>query len=685
MTIPDKEIRKANRLIREKSPYLLQHAYNPVDWYPWGEEAFQIAKSEDKPIFLSIGYSTCHWCHVMERESFEDDEVAALLNRDFIAIKVDREERPDIDIIYMSICQAMTGHGGWPLTIVMTSERKPFFAATYLPKNSRHGLSGMMELLPRIKKLWDKDRNAVLKSSDEISSWARRSSEKNGAGKIDEKVFSGAFTYYQGNFDPTYGGFGRAPKFPAPHNLYFLLRYHLTNKNQSALKMVEKTLESMYRGGLYDHIGFGFSRYSTDNSWLVPHFEKMLYDNALLAIAYLEAYQLTRKELFARIAREIFTYILRDMTSPEGAFYSAEDADSEGEEGKFYLWTPQEVKEILGEQDGDIFCQRYDISNTGNFEGSNIPNLIKNMPEEGERLLLADLRNRLFAAREQRIHPFKDDKILCSWNALMIAALAYGSKALKDSSYLEAARRASDFILARLRRPDGRLLASYRQGQAINPAFIDDYAYLVWAMIELYEASYENQYLQMAYDLNNEMLGYFWDEEKGGLFFYGSDSEQLISRNKEIYDGAMPSGNSVAALNFIRLARLTASTELEGKAQQQLESFGASISDMPAGYSFFLCAALYTMSHDRQIVIVGRTQDRNTHMMLDTINQAYNPFAVMVFKAEGEEQQPGDDLPAYLNDMHSINGQTTAYICSHFTCQEPITSTEELGRQLHRV
>lgn len=667
-----------NRLLKEKSPYLLQHAYNPVKWHPWGEDAFAKAIKEDKPIFLSIGYSTCHWCHVMERESFEDDEVAALLNKDYVCIKVDREERPDIDSIYMNVCQAVTGHGGWPLTIIMTPEQKPFFAATYLPKNSRGEMTGLMDLLPRIRELWDSQREAVLDSGDRIMAWLQNETGKTPAGKLEEELFHRAFADCRDSFDSNYGGFSHAPKFPSPHKLYFLLRYNFAYGEPSALEMVEKTLESMYRGGIYDHIGFGFARYSTDSRWLVPHFEKMLYDNALLAIAYLEAYQLTHKEVYARLAREIFTYVLRDMTSPDGAFYSAQDADSEGVEGKFYLWTPEQIKHVLGETEGAFFAEKYDITGRGNFEGENIPNLLKGIPSETDRERLERSRSQLFAAREKRVHPFKDDKVLCSWNGLMIAALAYGARVLDDPMYLQVAQRAAAFILGKLRRPDGRLLASYREGEAVYPAYLDDYAYLVWAMIELYEASYASEFLQTALDLNTDMLKYFGDDVAGGLFFYGSDSEQLLTRPKETYDGALPSGNSVAALNFLRLARLTASVELEEKAQKQISFFAPNVNRIPEAYTFLLCAALSAVGPDRQIVVVGKAE-AGSSLMLDTINSTYNPFTVSLFKEEGKADQ---NWPDYLKDMHSVNGQSTAYICSHFACQEPITSSQELSNRL---
>lgn len=447
--------RYTNKLISEKSPYLLQHAHNPVDWFPWGDEAFEKAKGEEKPIFLSIGYSTCHWCHVMARESFEDDEVAELLNKHFVSIKVDREERPDIDMIYMNACQAMTGQGGWPLTVVMTPDKKPFFAGTYFPKESKWGRPGLMDILKQLIEVWEKERSRI----DTVGNQVMRilqAQDHGTPGKLEESIIEEAFHEFSINFDVKYGGFGMAPKFPTPHNLLFLLRYwHKTGDNK-ALQMAEKTLEAMAKGGIFDHIGFGFHRYSTDGNWLVPHFEKMLYDNALLAYVYTEAYQATKKNLYKDIAGKIFTYVLRDMTSPEGGFYSAEDADSEGEEGKFYVWTPAEVEEVLGDEDGKWFCRTFDISSKGNFEGKSIPNLINGKIVENDRVIRC--REKLFSAREKRIHPHKDDKILTSWNGLMIAAFAKGARVFKDNTLCEAAERAVDFIFSKLINKEGRLL-----------------------------------------------------------------------------------------------------------------------------------------------------------------------------------------------------------------------------------
>ncbi|HEX9062716.1 MAG TPA: thioredoxin domain-containing protein, partial [Clostridia bacterium] len=420
-----------NKLIAEKSPYLLQHAHNPVDWYPWGDEAFERAKREDKPIFLSIGYSTCHWCHVMERESFEDTEVAHLLNQNFVPIKVDREERPDVDNIYMTACQALTGSGGWPLTVFMSPDGKPFFTGTYFPKNDHARRPGLITILEKVSKSWKENKETLLSSGNRIVQelFADTQDEK---WDISPDPIHDAFLFLTRSFDRKYGGFGSAPKFPTPHNLLFLLRYWYNTKNARALEIVETTLESMYKGGIYDHIGHGFSRYSTDNKWLVPHFEKMLYDNALLAIAYTECYHATKKDFYKTIAKEISDYVLRDMTSPDGGFYSAEDADSEGIEGLFYVWTPDEIKEVLGEERGEIFCRNYDITFIGNFEGKSIPNLIKSVIPQGDSKTIEECKKQLFLAREKRVHPFKDDKILTSWNGLMIAAMSSAGRIFKD-------------------------------------------------------------------------------------------------------------------------------------------------------------------------------------------------------------------------------------------------------------
>ncbi|TLN27830.1 thioredoxin domain-containing protein, partial [bacterium] len=587
------------------------------------------------------------------------------LNEHFVSIKVDREERPDIDTIYMSVCQAMTGHGGWPLTIVMTPDKKPFFAGTYFPKNNARGMPGLMNILNRIAHLWQNNKDELVASGDKITEAVENSLFAQSKGDITREVLDRAYAYYEKNFDSGYGGFGSAPKFPTPHNLSFLLRYWKMTGSRRALEMVEKTLEAMYRGGIYDHIGFGFARYSTDRRWLVPHFEKMLYDNALLAIAYLEAFQAAGRDLYARAAREIFTYVLRDMTSPEGAFYSAEDADSEGEEGKFYVWDPEEVKEILGPQPGGRFCRDYDISSRGNFEGKSIPNLIGTGLVDG----YGEAREKLFRHREKRVHPFKDDKILTAWNGLMIAALAFGARVLGDDRYMQAAEKAVEFIMSHLRREDGRLLARYRDGEAAYLAYVDDYAFLIWGLIELHQATSKHVYLEQALKLNNNMLKYFWDEEHGGLYQYGSDAETLISRPKEIYDGALPSGNSVAAVNFLRLARLAGDTGLEETAQKQLKAFGGTVSETPPGHAHFLMAVYLNETPPVEVTVAGDPQAADTQEMISIVNSGFRPETLL-------QVNPADTA------KKAVDGKAAAYVCRDFTCHPPVTGPQELARLL---
>lgn len=673
-----------NRLAYEKSPYLLQHAYNPVDWYPWCNEAFEKAKAEDKPIFLSIGYSTCHWCHVMEWESFEDEEVAQILNKYFISIKVDREERPDIDHIYMTVCQALTGHGGWPLTIIMTPDQKPFFAGTYFPKKSRHGMMGLMELLDRVRIAWQSNRDTLIDSAESIvDAMDFYFVLDNNKEEFSKDFIDQAYIELKTSFDETYGGFGHSPKFPIPHNLSFLLRYWKLTREKKALEMVEKTLDSMYRGGIFDHIGYGFSRYSTDEKWLVPHFEKMLYDNALLAIVYLETYQATGKEEYARIADKIFTYVLRDMSHPEGGFYSAEDADSEGEEGKFYVWSPDEIIEILGKREGEWFCQYYGITPGGNFEGKSIPNRIhaQNSAHENE-LAIAPLREKVFAARERRVHPHKDDKILTSWNGLMIAAMAIGGRVLNKPDYTKAAKKALDFILAYLINEDGRLLARYRDGDAAYLGFLDDYAFLVWGLIELYQTTFDAKFLKKAIELNKEMLDLFHDKEKGGLFLYAKDGEELIARPKEVYDGALPSGNSVATLNMLKLARITGDHHLEEIAYKQLDTFAGLIEKNPSAYSFFLMAAIFGLYPTKEIVLAGDSRDVNMQEMLNIVHKSFLPEAVIVFNDVAVKEQVLLDLVPYIKGQGPIEGKATVYICENYSCQAPISDIKELEKIL---
>lgn len=683
-----------NKLINEKSPYLLQHAHNPVNWYAWSDEAFEKAKAENKPIFLSIGYSTCHWCHVMERESFEDEEVAKILNESFVSIKVDREERPDIDQIYMNVCQAMTGSGGWPMTIVMTPDKKPFFAGTYFPKADKWGRAGLMSILPKLAEMWKNDRDRIYDVASSVID-AINSHKKSNAGSIDKSIFEKAYYQLLNVFDEIYGGFGQAPKFPIPHNIIFLLRYWKQTGDSHALKMAEKTLDSMARGGIYDHIGFGFHRYSTDRQWLVPHFEKMLYDNALLAYTYVEAYQATSKEMYARIARQIFDYVNRNMTSSEGGFYSAEDADSEGVEGKFYVWDLQEVKKILGEHDAKLFCKAYNITPEGNFEGKNIPNLIKTSLKGiaiEESVDLQELNNRiehlkdkLFQYREKRVHPYKDDKILTSWNGMMIAALSKGAKVLQDGKLAQRAEKSAKFIFDKLIREDGRLLARYRQGHAAYPGYLDDYAFFIWGLIELYEATFNTFYLQKALELNDDMIKLFWDFKDGGFYFYGSDSEKLISRPKEVYDGATPSGNSVAALNLLKLARMTGREELNEKAEQIFSAFAGEIEEHPMAYSYLMCALLFAFGISREIIIAGEKDSESTKLMLKAVRSIYMPDTVVLFNPEGSEDKLLEQLvPEIRNKSTLEKGKATAYVCENYTCNAPTTDLQKLMEMLKK-
>lgn len=601
----DTDGRAPNRLIDEKSPYLLQHARNPVDWYPWGDEAFGRAKQEDKPVFLSIGYSTCHWCHVMERESFEDEEVARVLNRDYISIKVDREERPDLDAVYMAVCQALTGAGGWPLTLFLTPDKAPFFAATYLPKRRRYGSKGLLELLAEITKLWNGSRERLLRSSDEISAFvADQAQRTKDPAQPEESILKRAIDGFKGSFDAQNGGFGRAPKFPCPHNLIFLLQAAAVYEDVQARDAAEKTLQQMYRGGIFDQLGGGFSRYSTDSQWLAPHFEKMLYDNALMTLAYTEAFRQTGRELYRTAARRTVQYVLRELADEEGAFTCGQDADSEGEEGRYYAFTPREVKEALGEADGAALCAWLDITQQGNFEGKSIPNLLKNPSYESPDPKIERSAARLYEYRAKRMPLHRDGKILTAWNALMIAALARGSAVLGEEGWLDAARRAAHFLQRRLKTPDGRLFIRWRDGEAANEGILDDYAFYAWAHIELYLAAADPADLLEAIRAAEKMIVLFEDGGRGGFYLSAQDAQTPLCRIKELYDGAMPSGNSVCALVFVLLGRLTGEPVWQERAISQLSFLAGNITDAPSNHSFALLALLRECNPSIQIVCV---------------------------------------------------------------------------------
>ena len=670
---------KANKLIQEKSPYLLQHAYNPVNWYPWSDEAFIESQKQNKPIFLSIGYSTCHWCHVMENESFEDLDVANKLNSDYIPIKVDREERPDVDTVYMNICQAMTGSGGWPLNIILTPDKKPIYAGTYFPKHSKYGIIGLLDILNKITDAWNTREDELIDKSNEIVNFINDSITTNSvSGEINNKIFDIAFDEFEQSYDTTYGGFSNAPKFPSPHQLLFLMRYYKNFDNPSALSMCINTLTRMYKGGIYDHIGGGFSRYSTDNKWLVPHFEKMLYDNALLLMAYTDAYAITKKPLFKEIITNTISYITREMTDINGGFYSALDADSEGIEGKFYIWSYDEIINILGKQNGEFFCKYYNITKKGNFEGNSIPNLINTDLQEltppQVKLKIVACKDKLLSIRNERIHPHKDDKILTSWNGLMIAALSYAGRVLNNSNYITLARNAVHFINNNLFDSSGRLLIRYRDNQASNLGLLNDYSFMVWGLIELYEATLESEYLVRAYNLNNDMIKLFWDTDNGGFYQSGDDNENLIMRPKEIYDGALMSGNSVAANNILKLSRML-DLSLSKYYDGLITTFSKELTKTPRYVSYFLVSLMNYLGDAPDVVIVD-DNDSNTDVknsLITKLNQYYDAYYTLLLKSESLT-----NINPELNSKVAISDSITVYICSNKTCMEPITDLDKV-------
>ena len=665
----------SNHLLREKSPYLLQHAENPVDWYPWSHEAFEKAALEDKPIFLSIGYSTCHWCHVMAHESFEDREVAKRLNADYVPVKVDREERPEIDMVYMSVCQAMTGQGGWPLTIIMTPDKKPFFAGTYLPKTSRRNMTGLLELLSAVSEIWKSDRKRLLNMSDQILAVLRRAPDASSPADPETLARRG-YEELRAAFDRTYGGFGRAPKFPAPHNLLFLMRYRAWADEPQALAMAEKTLSSMARGGIHDHLGGGFSRYSTDQMWLVPHFEKMLYDNALLALAYLEGYRLTGNRFYQRTARQILDYVRRELTGPEGGFYCGQDADSQGVEGKYYVFSEEEIGRVLGSRkDQEKFCRRYGITKEGNFEGANIPNLIHNPDYEQRDLEMDALCRRLYEYRLKRLPLHRDDKILASWNALMIIACARAGFLLDDPGYLEMAGRAQMFVEQKLFDENGRLLVRYRQGESAFPGNLDDYAFYCLALLTLYEVTLDASYLELAVNRAEQMVELFWDEERGGFYFYGSDVPELIDRPKELYDGAMPSGNSAAAHVLASLADLTANRDWRSFADRQLDFLAAGIADFPSAHSFSLTALMDAGEPGSQLVCVSAQNEVPGELYAYRREPEHGRMSIL-FKCPDNEARLSRLAP-FTREYPVPDLGTCYYLCQNHTCGLPFTSLSE--------
>lgn len=679
----------ANRLQYESSPYLLQHKDNPVDWYPWGEEAFEKAKREDKPIFLSIGYATCHWCHVMEHESFEDEAVARLMNEAFVSIKVDREERPDIDTIYMTACQLLTGHGGWPLTVVMTPDKEPFFAGTYLPKESRFQRMGMMQFVPRIQHLWMNERERVLNAAAGITASLQQTQVTAGSEQptLGSESLHVACQQFEKRYDAEEGGFGQAPKFPTPHALMFLLRYWKRTGEQHALDMVTHTLTRMRMGGLFDHVGFGFHRYATDAAWVLPHFEKMLYDQALLMMAYAEAYQATRKPFFADTVRELVDYIERVLSDPDGGFYSAEDADSEGEEGKFYIWSLQEVEEVVGVEARAWLAEQFNLTVAGNFEdeatrqrtGHNqfFRTRTQKVASADDPERWAQLRIKLFAHREQRIHPLKDDKVLTDWNGLMIAALAKAGQALQDQALIARAERAVAFLEATMLQPSGRLWHRYRNGDAAIEGHIDDYAFFVWGLIELYEATGTPRYLKRALQLQEILMAQFWDEEAGGFYFTAADAEQLLMRPKEFYDGAIPSGNSIALLNMVRLSRLTGETRWEQHAAAVARAASAYVQRMPSGFAGLLLGIDFATGKTHEITLVTESEDPTFKTMRALVQARFSPNKVLLQK-NMQTSAELSELAGFTQSQTAIEGRATAYVCEGFVCQAPVTEVHEL-------
>jgi len=657
----------SNALIHESSPYLLQHAHNPVNWLPWGEAAFALARMQDKPVFLSIGYSTCHWCHVMEHESFEDAQVAEVLNRNFIAIKVDREERPDIDAVYMHAAQMMNGSGGWPLNLLLTPDKKPFYAATYLPKDGRFGRMGLIELAERIGVMWREDRKRIEVSADSIGSAVTDSMAAAQPGEMDTALIDTAYRETAERFDVSDGGFGGAPRFPSPHRLLFLLRYGVLKDQPEATVMVRNTLTAMQRGGIHDQLGGGFHRYSTDVHWLLPHFEKMLSDQAMLMMAYAEGWQATGDEGLADTARDIAEYLLRDMQDEQGGFYAAEDADSEGEEGRFYVWQVAQLRQLLGNRAG-AFMQAYGVEVDGNFAdeashektGANI----LHRPGSGDLAAFAADREKLLAARAKRIRPFRDDKVLADWNGLTIAALAMTGRILDEPRYIEAAAQAADFVLQQMRRDDGTLLHRWRLGKAAIAGQLDDYTGMVWGLTGLYEASFDARWLQAALALNEIMIKRFKSEDGG--FYQVEASDELFARPLDSFDGALPSGNAVAMHNLLRLSRLTGDAKLEARAAAVADHFAGVAAQAPSGLLHMLSAVLMAESAGHEVVLAGDRRSADAQAMLAVVREHYRPNTVVLWHDAQTEA-----LAPFTHGQKAIAGKATAYVCEHYRCKLP--------------
>ncbi len=662
----------ANHLQTEKSPYLLQHADNPVDWYPWCDEAFSKARSENKPVFLSVGYSTCHWCHVMAHESFEDPEIAALLNRGFVSIKVDREERPDIDAVYMSVCQALTGSGGWPLTILMTPDQKPFFAGTYLPRHSMYGRTGLFELLLQTEKRWRQEPDRLISAGDTITAYLQPKETVPGEPSLE--LVRRGISQLKKSFDPVWGGFGHAPKFPTPHNLLFLLHYSSLADDKNALAMAEQTLAAMARGGIFDQIGGGFSRYSTDEKWLVPHFEKMLYDNALLASACLEAFRQTANPFYRSVARLTIAYVLRELSSTEGGFCCGQDADSDGVEGKYYVLNPKEVCSVLGQEDGSLFCRWFHITEAGNFEGQSIPNLIGEDRWRAPELEV--LCRNMLHYRQYRTRLHRDDKILTSWNSMMAAALAKAAFVCNDSFYLNMARSVVLFLEAKLSGPDGRLLVRYRDGEAAFAGQLDDYAYYSAALLEMYQATWETDYLKLAIRYAEQLLKHFSCGENGGFYLYADDAGQLISRPVETYDGAIPSGNSVAGHVLSALAALTGEEVWRRERDRQLGFLAAAAQEAPSAHCHALSAMCSVLYPSAELICVSAEQQMPKEAQ-EFLRTSGRPGLTVLFKNR-ENQDQLAELAPFTQAYPVPEAGTRYYLCRQSSCSEPVEQISEL-------
>ena len=657
----------SNRLNTERSPYLLQHAENPVDWRPWGPEVFEEAKRTDKPVLLSIGYSTCHWCHVMAHESFEDETVAQAVNAAFLPVKVDREERPDVDAVYMAACLAMNGSGGWPLTVLLTPDQKPFWAGTYLPKDQ------LLHLLRKAARLWREDRAGVLVTGDTLTAHLQQEGQAR-PGTPSRELVRQAVSQFAQSYDERWGGFGAAPKFPTPHNLIFLLRYAQLAKEEHAREMALHTLNNMYRGGLFDHVGGGFSRYSTDQHWLVPHFEKMLYDNALLALAYTEAFQHTRCPIYGEITRRTLDYVLRELSGPQGGFCCGQDADSDGVEGKYYALTPDELAQALGGVDGLRFCQWYGITPEGNFEGKSIPNLLGQSQFDQDPEDMAALREQMYAYRLSRTALHRDDKVLTAWNGLAMAALARAGLVLDEPWYLDAARQTAEFLAEKLTTSDGRLLARWRDGDAAHPGKLDDYAFLAYGLLELYSATFDASYLTRAVGLADCLLKLFFDGERGGFYPYASNGEQLLTRTKEAYDGAMPSGNSIAALVLFRLSRLTGEMRWREAADLQLSWLAGAAEGYPAGHSFAMLACLEELWPTAELVI---TAQKPPEELRGFLREAPRLGLTVLVKTQ-ENAGTLAALAPFTKDYPIPAQGAQYYLCQGGACAQPVDSIPEL-------